>query len=205
MTTESSSTTSRASTARCWASTASRCPIPPGITSLVGPNGSGKTTLMNLMTGLIRPTRGEHQRAGHFARPIPKSSSASCGYCHAVRFVPARHDRLPVHLLLPAAVRVCPHDECQRTTAFAIEPRESGRRRASQDRRLQQGHAAAHQTGAGHRARSARAGARRAAERPRSAGARRNHRAVPRIRRRGPPRHRLQPHPARSGHASPTR
>ena len=32
--------------------------IPPGITSLVGPNGSGKTTLMNLMTGLIRPSRG---------------------------------------------------------------------------------------------------------------------------------------------------
>src|SRR5207247_10642871 len=33
--------------------------IPSGITSLVGPNGSGKTTLMNLMTGLLRPTRGE--------------------------------------------------------------------------------------------------------------------------------------------------
>jgi ABC-2 type transport system ATP-binding protein len=32
--------------------------IPPGITSLVGPNGSGKTMLMNLMTGLIRPSRG---------------------------------------------------------------------------------------------------------------------------------------------------
>ena len=32
--------------------------IPPGVTSLVGPNGSGKTTLMNLMTGLMHPTRG---------------------------------------------------------------------------------------------------------------------------------------------------
>lgn len=32
--------------------------LPPGVTSLVGPNGSGKTTLMNLMTGLIQPTRG---------------------------------------------------------------------------------------------------------------------------------------------------
>jgi ABC-2 type transport system ATP-binding protein len=35
-----------------------RLSIPPGITSLVGPNGSGKTTLMNLMTGLLRPSRG---------------------------------------------------------------------------------------------------------------------------------------------------
>ena len=32
--------------------------IPPGITSLVGPNGAGKTTLMNLMTGLVQPSRG---------------------------------------------------------------------------------------------------------------------------------------------------
>ena len=39
--------------------------IPPGVTSLVGPNGSGKTTLMNLMTGLVRPTRGRIQVLGH--------------------------------------------------------------------------------------------------------------------------------------------
>ena len=35
-----------------------------GVTSLVGPNGSGKTTLMNLMTGLVRPTRGRIQVLG---------------------------------------------------------------------------------------------------------------------------------------------
>lgn len=39
--------------------------IPPGITSLVGPNGSGKTTLMNLMTGLVRPSRGQIQVLGY--------------------------------------------------------------------------------------------------------------------------------------------
>ena len=32
--------------------------IAPGITTLVGPNGSGKSTLMNLMTGLVQPSRG---------------------------------------------------------------------------------------------------------------------------------------------------
>ena len=32
--------------------------IPPGLTSLVGPNGAGKTTMLNVIAGLLRPTRG---------------------------------------------------------------------------------------------------------------------------------------------------
>jgi ABC-2 type transport system ATP-binding protein len=54
--------------------------LPPGITSLVGPNGSGKTTLMNLMTGLVRPSRGRVTVLG----VSPESSEAlfrTVGYC----------------------------------------------------------------------------------------------------------------------------
>lgn len=54
--------------------------IPPGITSLVGPNGSGKSTLMNLMTGLVRPTRGRIQVLN--CRPDePENLFKIVGYC----------------------------------------------------------------------------------------------------------------------------
>lgn len=54
--------------------------FPPGITSLVGPNGSGKTTLMNLMSGLVRPTRGRIQVLD--CRPDePEKLFKILGYC----------------------------------------------------------------------------------------------------------------------------
>jgi ABC-2 type transport system ATP-binding protein len=54
--------------------------IQPGITSLVGPNGSGKTTLMNLMTGLIRPSRGTIDVLG-IPTNRPEELFRKMGYC----------------------------------------------------------------------------------------------------------------------------
>jgi ABC-2 type transport system ATP-binding protein len=54
--------------------------IAPGITSLVGPNGAGKTTLMNLMTGLLRPTRGRISVLG-ISPDEPEKLFRQVGYC----------------------------------------------------------------------------------------------------------------------------
>src|ERR1700741_2498053 len=54
--------------------------IEPGITSLVGPNGAGKTTLMNLMTGLLWPTKGNVHVLGVSPRD-PERFYRNVGYC----------------------------------------------------------------------------------------------------------------------------
>jgi ABC-2 type transport system ATP-binding protein len=54
--------------------------IGAGITSLVGPNGAGKSTLMNLMTGLLRPTRGNVRILG-MPTDQPEQLFTKAGYC----------------------------------------------------------------------------------------------------------------------------
>ena len=92
--------------------------IPPGITSLVGPNGSGKTTVMNLITGLVRPTRGEIQVLG-IAPSNPAELFKVVGY--ATQF-----DSFPRGLtgfeFIYSYLRLfgMSHKDCERTTAFAL-------------------------------------------------------------------------------------
>lgn len=64
--------------------------IPPGITTLVGPNGSGKTTLMNLMTGLVQPSRGHISVLGI-------TSSNADGFFRAVGYC-TQFDSFPADL-----------------------------------------------------------------------------------------------------------
>jgi ABC-2 type transport system ATP-binding protein len=54
--------------------------IAPGITSLVGPNGAGKSTLMNLMTGLLYPTKGRITLLG-IPTDRPEELFRKVGYC----------------------------------------------------------------------------------------------------------------------------
>ena len=47
--------------------------------ALIGPNGAGKTTLVNLLTGLLRPTRGSVLLAGEDVTTLPQAKRVKRG------------------------------------------------------------------------------------------------------------------------------
>src|SRR6266705_5743751 len=93
--------------------------IPPCITSLVGPNGAGKSTMMNLMTGLLRPTRGRIEVLG-IPTDRPEQLFRKLGYC-------SQFDSFPRGLtgreFIKSFLRVSGFEkkEADRLTASALE------------------------------------------------------------------------------------
>ena len=62
--------------------------LEPGITGLVGPNGAGKSTLMNLVTGLVRPSRGRIRVRGVEPSAV-ETFYRRVGYCTQYDAFPA--------------------------------------------------------------------------------------------------------------------
>ena len=152
------------------------------------------------MTGLIRPEPRARLACSGIAPDdpeelVPRASAT------ARSSTPSRAASPAAQFVRDCAARctASPEREARaRWPSEALERVGHDRGRRPQGGRLQQGHAAAHPAGAGDRAPTRGAGARRAAQRPRPDGARRDRsRSSEGLGERGPARDRLEPHPAR--------
>jgi ABC-2 type transport system ATP-binding protein len=93
--------------------------VPPGITGLLGPNGAGKSTFMKLITGQLKPSKGDIAVLGE---PIWKNP----GLYHRIGFCPEQdsfYERMTGREWVTALVRLNGVDEstASQMAARAIE------------------------------------------------------------------------------------
>ena len=122
--------------------------MPPGITGLLGPNGAGKSTFMKLITGQLKPSKGAVTVLGE---PIWDNPAVyfRIGFCPEQD---AFYERMTGLEWVTALVRLNGYDERRSRSggrSARIEAVDLIDGAGQEDRRLQQGHAAARQAGAG--------------------------------------------------------
>ena len=94
--------------------------IPGQVIGLLGPNGSGKSTTINMLTGLLQPTRGQITWRGvSIHHDLPRYQSV-LGY---VPEEPRLYGYLtaPEYLALVGGLRICPIGRSTRRTDRYLE------------------------------------------------------------------------------------
>ena len=110
--------------------------MPPGITGLLGPNGAGKSTFMKLITGQLKPSKGE---ITVFGEPIWGNPALffRIGFCPEQD---AFYERMTGLEWVQALVRLNGYGEAEALVGRNRRARAGGSHagRQQEDRRLQQ-------------------------------------------------------------------
>jgi branched-chain amino acid transport system ATP-binding protein len=65
---------------------------PRRLSAIIGPNGAGKTTCFNLLTGFLRPDRGEVRFRGQDITALPPDRRARLGICRSFQILTLFND-----------------------------------------------------------------------------------------------------------------